>query len=130
MDRTDLESKGRPPVSRWEPPPSLASFAAAAQPAIIRELIDVFVQDAERQLGLLEAAAATGDLSALARISHSLKGSAQAMGAANMIEVSRSLEDSARLGVQRDYRADASRLAVVFGETRAAMLAYCSRTSA
>lgn len=125
MDYSDLESENRPAIYRWVPPPSLASFAAAAQPAIIRELIDVFVQDAERQLGLLKAAAADGDIPALARISHSLKGSSQSMGAGNMIELSRSLENSARLGEQRDYQAEAGRLALAFQETRSAMLAYC-----
>jgi HPt (histidine-containing phosphotransfer) domain-containing protein len=124
-----LESKDRP-IYHWEPPPSLSAFTAAAQSAVIRELIDVFVQDAERQLGLLQTAAAAGDITALARISHSIKGSAQSMGAANMIEVSRAIEDGARLGEQRDYNAEAGRLAIVFGETRAAMLAYCARLSA
>jgi HPt (histidine-containing phosphotransfer) domain-containing protein len=119
-----------PTASRWEPPPSLASFAAAAQPTVIRELIDVFIQDAERLIGLLQAATADGDIGAVARISHSIKGSAQAMGAAKMIELSRSLEDGARLAEQRDYRAEAGRLAIVFGETRAAMLAWYVRRSA
>jgi HPt (histidine-containing phosphotransfer) domain-containing protein len=125
-----LEKQDSPAVPRWEPPPSLASFAATAQPAVIRELIDVFVQDAEQQLGLLQAAAGAGDIGAVARISHSIKGSSQAMGATNMIELSRSMEEGARLGQQRDYAADAGRLAIVFGETRAAMLAYCVRVSA
>jgi HPt (histidine-containing phosphotransfer) domain-containing protein len=129
MENTSRENQDRPSVYCWEPPPSLASFEAAAQAGIIRELIEVFVQDAEQQLGLLQAAAAAGDIGALARISHSIKGSAQSMGAANMIELSRSVEESARLGEQRDYRADAGRLVILFGETRAAMLAYCARTS-
>ena len=117
----------RPPIS-WEPPPTLAGFAAAGQPSLIRELIDIFVQDGERQVGLLHAAAAAGDARALARISHSLKGSAQTMGAGAMIELSRSLEESARMGLQRDYPAEASRLALAFEEIRAAMLAYCDAT--
>jgi HPt (histidine-containing phosphotransfer) domain-containing protein len=129
MERTDLHRKDRP-TSRWEPPTSLAAFTATAHSALIRELVDVFVQDAERQLDLLQTAAAAGDISALARISHSIKGSAQSMGVASMIELSRSLEESARLGEERDYRTEASRLAIVFGETRAAMLAYCARISA
>jgi HPt (histidine-containing phosphotransfer) domain-containing protein len=129
MEKTGSGNQDEPTVPRWEPPPSLAAFMESAQPAVLRELVDVFVQDAERQLGLLRAAAEGGDIPALARISHSLKGSAQSMGAANMIELSRSMEESARLGQPRDYRADASRLAVVFGETRAAMLAYCARIS-
>jgi HPt (histidine-containing phosphotransfer) domain-containing protein len=125
-----MDNQDRPAAYRWEPPSSLASFAAPAQANIMRELIDVFVQDAERQLGLIQAAAAAGDIGALARISHSIKGSAQSMGAASMIELSRSMEEGARLGEQRDYRAEASRLATVFGETRAAMLAWCSRIPA
>jgi HPt (histidine-containing phosphotransfer) domain-containing protein len=126
----NLESQDPPSVSRWEPPPSLASFAAAAQTSIIRELIEVFVQDAERQLGLLQAAAAARDIEAVARISHSIKGSAQAMGAAGMIELSRSMEESARTGEQRDYNPGANRLAALFAETRAAMLAWCARMPA
>jgi HPt (histidine-containing phosphotransfer) domain-containing protein len=126
----DLESPHQPPFSPWEPPPSLAAFVAIAQPTLIRELVDVFVQDAERQLGLLQAAAAAGDICAVARISHSIKGSAQSMGAANMIELSCALEEGARSGEPRNYPAEAGRLAVMFVETRSAMLAYCARTSA
>jgi HPt (histidine-containing phosphotransfer) domain-containing protein len=125
----NLESPYQPQVSRWEPPPSLAAFLTTAQPGVIRELVEVFVQDAERQVGLLQAAAAAGDIAAVARISHSLKGSAQSMGAANMIDLSRALETGARAGEPRDYHAEAGRLAVLFGETRAAMLAYCARIS-
>lgn len=130
MDHSDYQSKDQPNVYRWVPPPSLASFATAAQAGIIQELVEVFVQDAERQLGLLQDAAAAGDIPAVSRISHSIKGSSQSMGAANMIDLSRSLEESARLGQQRDYAADVVRLARAFQETRSAMLAYCAAASA
>ena len=82
------------------------------------------VKSAYRSLGL-EEKEFMQYRSALARISHSLKGSSQSMGAGNMIELSRSLENSARLGEQRDYQAEAGRLALAFQETRSAMLAYC-----
>jgi HPt (histidine-containing phosphotransfer) domain-containing protein len=118
----------RQPISPWEPPPSLANFTAAELRILVRELVDIFVEDGARQIGLLHAAAVAGDAVALARISHSLKGSAQAMAAESMIELSRSLEESARLGAQRDYCADATRLSIAFEETRAAMLAYCAGT--
>src|SRR5579883_145694 len=116
----------RLPTPSWTPPLSLAGFTAAEQTALIRELIETFVQDGERQIGLLQAAAAAGDAKAVARISHSLKGSAQAMGAEAMVELARSIEDSARSGTQRDYAAEAARLSAAFEQVRAAMLAYCS----
>ena len=114
----------RPSTRSWEPPPSLASFPGPERAALIRELIDTFIQDGERQIGLLHAAAEAGDADALARISHSLKGSAHAMGAASIIELSGSIEESARSGEQRDYRTDASLLAAAFEKMRTAMLAY------
>jgi HPt (histidine-containing phosphotransfer) domain-containing protein len=73
---------------------------------------------------MLRIAAEKGDCRALARCSHSLKGSALTMGATPVIELCHEIEQSARSSAQRDYRADVRRLAEAFDDTRAAMLAH------
>ena len=122
MELTDLNDMDRALVSPWQPP---ADLAAIDDREMMRELIDIFLEDGERKLRLLQAAADAGDTAALGRISHSLKGSALAMGALPIIELSRSIEESARSGTPRAYSIDAGRLAVAFERTRAAMLEYC-----
>ncbi len=116
-----------PAAPHWEVPPGIA-LLARQNGAVLRELVELFLADGEQNLQMLTIAAENGDCRALARCSHSLKGSAQTMGAIPMIELCHHIEQSARSSAQRDYRADVRRLAEAFHDTRAAMLA-CGGTA-
>lgn len=130
MDQTQPQgnaqrSESSPAAYAWHPPATLAGFASRQDWGLVRELIDLFLSDGARQLERLKAAASGGDTGVMARICHSLKGSAQAMEAAPVTELSRAIEESARAGVPRDYPAEVEKLASAFEKVRTAMLAYC-----
>lgn len=69
-----------------------------ADPEILAELRNLFLEHAPPLLGQMREAWRAGDAEALARAAHSLKGASSTYGALRMSEVCRSLELAARQG--------------------------------
>jgi HPt (histidine-containing phosphotransfer) domain-containing protein len=67
-------------------------------PALIRELAELYVGDADGTLPALLAAAAAGDLECFGRLAHGLKGSSAAIGASAAAAAFRRLEFMGRTG--------------------------------
>jgi HPt (histidine-containing phosphotransfer) domain-containing protein len=64
----------------------------------VDELVDTYLADAVDQLAGLDAAVAAGDVAALVRPAHSLKSSSLNVGALQLGEVARRLEEQGRDG--------------------------------
>lgn len=91
-------SEGNPGVPSYIPSEPLRQFEREGDLAFLIELIDCFLEDTGARLQAIEAAAA-GDLSALAKQGHTLKGSAANMGLAMLADACQELERSARSGL-------------------------------
>ena len=65
---------------------------------LIRELAELYVEDAESQLGTLRDASAAGQLEEVHRVAHGLKGSSASIGATEAAAAFRALEMMGRTG--------------------------------
>ena len=70
--------------------------------AFLVELIETWLDDAPRQLALIEAAAAADDLGDLVPPAHTLKSTSASLGATEVAELARVLEHEARSGSPAD----------------------------
>ena len=61
-------------------------------PAFLRELIDLFIQDVADRFAELERALATSDANLLTRAAHTIKGSCSNFGATELIRISQAME--------------------------------------
>jgi HPt (histidine-containing phosphotransfer) domain-containing protein len=64
----------------------------------VAELIDTFGEDAREQLATLRRALAATDVDAFRRAAHSLKSTAESLGATGLAALARELEAGARAG--------------------------------
>jgi HPt (histidine-containing phosphotransfer) domain-containing protein len=112
-------------ASGWKASGPLAEFETEKEWSILRDLIGTFLDDGAARLQALRAAASAHDFETLFRQSHALKGSALAVGALPVAELSASLERFAKSGVNRDYLLCIDQLEGTFKETRLSMIAYC-----
>jgi CheY-like chemotaxis protein len=109
IDRNDLfdeidavVARSRNPISRrheriastWE---DLLTLVDGNQP-LLRELIELFVQDAPRLLDGIREDLAKGDAPAVGRGAHTLKGSASNFGASRVVAAAKRLEARAQEG--------------------------------
>jgi HPt (histidine-containing phosphotransfer) domain-containing protein len=76
----------------------LAGIADAGDPMVLRELLDMFQENARSMLAEMEAAAGHADWPALQKRAHALKGSAGQIGAVEMSRMAGALEGSLRRG--------------------------------
>ena len=76
----------------------LKELREPGQPDPLRELVELFLKDAQPRLDKMDAAAATGDLPALGAAAHTLKGSASNLGARRLASLCAALEKQARAG--------------------------------
>jgi CheY-like chemotaxis protein/HPt (histidine-containing phosphotransfer) domain-containing protein len=76
----------------------LRDLRELGQPDPLRELIDLFLRDAQPRLQKLEAALAEPDLSKAAATAHALKGSASNLGARRLADWCAQLEKHAKAG--------------------------------
>lgn len=67
-------------------------------PEFLAELVDEFVRDAPVQLGLLRAAATSGDATDARRAAHTLKGNSRTFGATHLASLCEDAETAARDG--------------------------------
>lgn len=79
---------------------------AAGDLELIRELAELYIDDAESQLVALDEAVASADLALVGRVAHGLKGSSASLGAGEAAEAFRRLEELGRHG-EADGLADA-----------------------
>jgi CheY-like chemotaxis protein len=76
----------------------LKELREPGQPDPLRELIELFLKDAQPRLQQMEAAASAGDLPKLAAATHTLKGSASNLGARRLAALCAALEKQSKAG--------------------------------
>ena len=106
------------------PPAWIEQFRADGALTEVRELISTFMAENERRRGPLRAAAASGDLAALARIAHATIGSAGSFGAPRLHELAVALEERALAGATAEAASLAAELESATGRAAAAMRRY------
>jgi HPt (histidine-containing phosphotransfer) domain-containing protein len=90
--------------------------------AFVDELVDTYLEEGERLVAAIAAAAAAGATDDLVRPAHSLKSSSLNVGALRLGELCRSLEEEARGGSVADPVGRADAINVAFAEARTALL--------
>jgi HPt (histidine-containing phosphotransfer) domain-containing protein len=83
LDRTALEA---------------LSEMTGGDPAFLAEMIDTFVDDGQTLVAEMESAAASGDLVALRRASHTLKSNSRTFGATVLGDICQEIESHAAAG--------------------------------
>jgi PAS domain S-box-containing protein len=76
----------------------LKELREPGQPDPLRELVDLFLKDAQPRLEKMDAVLSAGDLAALGAAAHTLKGSASNLGARRLSLLSAALEKQAKAG--------------------------------
>ena len=94
---------------------------ALAGPEAVRETIALFMSGGERSLAALREAQRQGDLEALARAAHTLRGRCAIIGARRMAELSAQLEDLARCGPRDGIAELLDKLEGEYANTRSAL---------
>jgi HPt (histidine-containing phosphotransfer) domain-containing protein len=79
---------------------------------LLREIVELFLDDSPRQMVAVQAAVAASNAQALRRAAHALKGAASNFGAAAVVAAALELETMARTGNVAGAAAVADRLAV------------------
>jgi HPt (histidine-containing phosphotransfer) domain-containing protein len=90
--------------------------------AFIDELVDTYVAEGGRLVGELVTAADAGAIADLVRPAHSLKSSSQNLGALELGELCRRLEQDALGGAVASSAERAEEIRLAFAEARAALL--------
>ncbi|MDT4947335.1 MAG: hypothetical protein QOH14_4068 [Pseudonocardiales bacterium] len=91
--------------------------------AFVDELIDTYLEDAADQLAALDAALDAGDAAALTRPAHSMKSSSLGVGALELGQVCRELEELGRAGSLDGAAEGVTEAHRQFESVRAALLA-------
>jgi two-component system, sensor histidine kinase and response regulator len=100
----------------------LRGLEAAGAAGLVKKVTDLFLQDTPRQLADLRESVQNGDPVRLAKIAHSLKGSAANLGAREMVRICAELQllgEAGNIGIAPSLFAD---LESQFGLVRAALL--------
>jgi CheY-like chemotaxis protein len=98
----------------------LRELQEEGEPDILKELIELFLEDVPPQLKALREAEERDDAKSVERIGHTLKGSCGNLGAVRMAAISAELEEIGRTGDLAPAPALLSRLEEEFGCVRAA----------
>jgi HPt (histidine-containing phosphotransfer) domain-containing protein len=88
----------------------------------VDELVDTFLDDGHAQIEAMGAALANSDAERLGRAAHSLKSGSLNIGALDLGETCRSLEEAARAGAVPDAAARIDAIASGFEGVRTALL--------
>jgi HPt (histidine-containing phosphotransfer) domain-containing protein len=91
--------------------------------SFVDELVDTYIEEGERLVADLAAAAAAGNIEDMVRPAHSMKSSSLNVGALELGERCRALEADARSGTVDDPVGRAETVRTGFAEARAALLA-------
>jgi HPt (histidine-containing phosphotransfer) domain-containing protein len=97
--------------------------STGGDPDFLAELIDIYLDDAPRQLAAMRDAALSGRIEDLVRPAHTLKGSSASIGAVELSELSRTLELAARESAVEDPAAAIDGIEAELGRVREALLA-------
>jgi HPt (histidine-containing phosphotransfer) domain-containing protein len=73
-------------------------------PAVLAEMVDLYMEDTPPRLRALAMAARSGDAESVADLAHTVKGSSANFGAADLVERCRDLEQRARGGDLTGWR--------------------------
>jgi len=90
--------------------------------AFVDELVDTYLEEGDRLVEDLIVAATAGDIEAMVRPAHSMKSSSLNVGALELGELCRALEENARSGFVEDPVVRAEGIKVAFADARAALL--------
>jgi HPt (histidine-containing phosphotransfer) domain-containing protein len=90
-------------------------------PAFLRELIDLFVDDVPGRIAEIEQGLATKDAVLLTRAAHTIKGSCSNFGAAKLKEISHAMEMQGKAGAFADAAASLVTLRAEFATVAAAL---------
>jgi HPt (histidine-containing phosphotransfer) domain-containing protein len=96
--------------------------ATGGDEAFVDELVDTYLAEGDRLIGDLVTAAEAGAVGDLVLPAHSLKSSSQNVGALELGELCRRLEEEARGGAVVDPVDRAEEIRRAFAEARAALL--------
>jgi HPt (histidine-containing phosphotransfer) domain-containing protein len=89
----------------------------------VDELVDTYVEDGQQQIAALGDAIAAGDTAALVRPAHSLKSNSLNVGAMDLGELCRELEERARRGDVPDAAERVAAIDAGFAAVREALIA-------
>ncbi len=95
--------------------------ASGGDEEFLRELVDIYVEDAEERLAELKEALIAADEDALGRTAHQLKGSSANMGVVCVADEAKRIEDLARRHAVADCADVLPALEQEFGRARAAL---------
>jgi HPt (histidine-containing phosphotransfer) domain-containing protein len=90
-------------------------------PAILVEMIHLYMEDTPPRLGDLAAAAAAGAAEQVADLAHAIKGSSANFGAATLVDLCRDLEQRARAGDLAGWSAAVVAINAEYGRVCAAL---------
>jgi HPt (histidine-containing phosphotransfer) domain-containing protein len=90
--------------------------------AFVDELVDTYLEEGDRLVEDLIVAATAGEIEAMVRPAHSMKSSSLNVGALELGELCRALEENARSGFVEDPVVRADAIKVAFADARAALL--------
>ena len=88
----------------------------------VDELVDTYLEDGDAQIAAMRAAIEAGDVAGLTRAAHSMKSSSLNVGALELGERCRSLEERGRGGSVPDAPATIAAIGDGFAAARAALL--------
>jgi PAS domain S-box-containing protein len=77
---------------------ALQALQAEGDEDIVRELVDIFVREAEPRLARIDEAIRAGNAETLFREAHGLKGSASSIGARRLSQIAKVMEEGGRAG--------------------------------
>lgn len=108
----------------WQPPETIQGLVAAGCSGLIPELIAIFKADADSRLQAMDDAIASGDLPAVRRHIHTLKGSARQLGTDKMAVICDQIESADPDALTTQLPEQLKELGVVYGQVVRAMDAY------
>ena len=76
----------------------LRQLTPPGEPDVLHEVLTLFLTEVPKKIDALRAAVAAGDMAAVQRTAHSLKGSSGNIGARALYDVCRRLDDDAKSG--------------------------------
>lgn len=86
-----MEQPSEPPIDVRRLRESLADLG---NPALFRELLEVFLHDTPERMATLRRAADTGDARGMRHVAHTLKGTSGYIGAHRLVRICKELEAS------------------------------------
>lgn len=94
-------------------------------PAFLRELVDVFLEDVPQRLAEIEKALAASDAALLTRAAHTIKGSGGNFGATDLSTIAQQLEQQGKAAAFADAAATLPALKTEFARVAAALRESC-----